>query len=264
MIFSPIDQERTSREVEKQIEKLILEGVLRVGDKLPGERELSTSVNVSRPIVREALANLEKRKLIIAKHGGGTYVADVIGTVFAPPIVELIATNNKAKQDYMEYRREIEGKTAAMAAERATQSDKALLKRIMSDMADAHEARNPALEAEIDVEFHSAIGECAHNIILLHTLRSCYRLLADDVFFNRDLVYHNSDMRQQLFEQHHAIYDGVIAGDASAASQAAQAHIAFVEKATRDAEQHGDRSQISSLRLAQRENAGSGKTRKQS
>ena len=36
-------------------------------------------------------------------------------------------------------------------------------------------------EAAIDVEFHQAIGECAHNIMLMHTLRSCYRLLSDGV-----------------------------------------------------------------------------------
>ena len=46
-----------------------------------------------------------------------------------------------------------------------------------------------AEEAAIDVEFHNAIGECAHNIMLLHTLRSCYRLLSDGVFQNRLLMF---------------------------------------------------------------------------
>ncbi|MCJ8311251.1 MAG: GntR family transcriptional regulator, partial [Rhizobiaceae bacterium] len=101
MIFSQIEHDRTSREIERQIESLILEGVLRSGDKLPGERELSKSFNVSRPIVREALSALEERELLIAKHGGGTYVADVIGTVFARPVVKLISTNRKAKSDYL-------------------------------------------------------------------------------------------------------------------------------------------------------------------
>ena len=99
MIYSQIEHDRTSREIERQIESLILEGVLRSGDKLPGERELSKSFNVSRPIVREALSALEERELLIAKHGGGTYVADVIGTVFARPVVKLIGSNRKAKDE---------------------------------------------------------------------------------------------------------------------------------------------------------------------
>ncbi len=54
------------------------------------------------------------------------------------------------------------------------------------------------------MEFHSAIGDCAHNIVLLHTLRSCYRLLEDDVFYNRQLIYNQEGMREKLLRQHMA------------------------------------------------------------
>ena len=43
-IFSRIEHSRTADEVVQQIESLILEGVLRVGDRLPGERELARAV----------------------------------------------------------------------------------------------------------------------------------------------------------------------------------------------------------------------------
>ena len=250
MIYSQIEHDRTSREIERQIESLILEGVLRSGDKLPGERELSKSFNVSRPIVREALSALEERELLIAKHGGGTYVADVIGTVFARPVVKLIGSNRKAKSDYLEYRREVEGIAAAMAARRATSADKALLERIMEEMNEAHRLDDPQIEAKVDVEFHSAVGECAHNIVLLHTLRSCYRLLSDDVFYNREKIYGGSGARTKLLKQHTKIYDCVVGGDPDGAFQAAQDHINFVEQATREVEQKVDWSAISELRLA--------------
>ena len=256
MIYSQIEHDRTSREIERQIESLILEGVLRSGDKLPGERELSKSFNVSRPIVREALSALEERELLIAKHGGGTYVADVIGTVFARPVVKLIGSNRKAKSDYLEYRREVEGIAAAMAARRATSADKALLERIMEEMNEAHRLDDPQIEAKVDVEFHSAVGECAHNIVLLHTLRSCYRLLSDDVFYNREKIYGGSGARTKLLKQHTKIYDCVVGGDPDGAFQAAQDHINFVEQATREVEQKVDWSAISELRLAQKKAEG--------
>ena len=78
-IFSRIEHSRTADEVVQQIESLILEGVLRVGDRLPGERELARQFDVSRPILRDALKVLEARGLLVTRHGGGTYVADVIG-----------------------------------------------------------------------------------------------------------------------------------------------------------------------------------------
>lgn len=255
MIFSKIDHDRTSRAIERQIESLVLEGVLCAGDKLPGERELAKSFNVSRPIVREALSELEDRHILTTRHGGGTYVADVIGTVFAQPVIKLIAANPKARSDYLEYRHEVEGVTAAMAAVRATDADRELLSHIMDEMHRAHEVSDPHDEARIDVEFHSAIGECAHNIILLHTLRSCYRLLSDDVFYNRQKIYGTGGTREKLLQQHEAIFHAVIQGNSEAASQAARHHIRYIEKATREVDEEVDRSIISELRLAQRESA---------
>ena len=58
-IFSEINHNRTADEVVQRIELLILEGVLRDGDRLPGERDLSQSLDVSRPILREALKELD-------------------------------------------------------------------------------------------------------------------------------------------------------------------------------------------------------------
>lgn len=251
-IFARIEHSRTADEVVHQIEILVLEGILRVGDKLPGERELAKQFDVSRPILREALKVLESRGLLSTQHGGGTFVADVIGQVFTRPVMELIARHQKATHDYLEYRREMEGITAEFAARRATEADKALLTRIITAMRTAHQKDNFEEEAAIDVEFHNAIGECAHNIILLHTLRSCYRLLSEGVFYNRAMVYNLPGAREQLLAQHVAIYEAVMAADPERARKAAQAHIDFVSKAMSDAERSGDWERVSRLRLRQR------------
>jgi GntR family transcriptional repressor for pyruvate dehydrogenase complex len=71
-IFARIEHSRTADEVVHQIEILVLEGILRVGDRLPGERELAKQFDVSRPILREALKVLESRGLLNTQHGGGT------------------------------------------------------------------------------------------------------------------------------------------------------------------------------------------------
>lgn len=251
-IFARIEHSRTADEVVLQIEMLVLEGILRVGDRLPGERELAKQFDVSRPILREALKVLEGRGLLTTQHGGGTFVADVIGQVFTRPVMELIARHQKATHDYLEYRREMEGITAEFAARRATEADKALLLRIITAMKSAHQKDDFEEEAAIDVEFHNAIGECAHNLILLHTLRSCYRLLSEGVFFNRAMVYNLPGAREQLLAQHIAIYEAVVAGNPEAGRRAAQAHIDFVTKAMTDAERSGDWERVSKLRLRQR------------
>lgn len=251
-VFSSIEHGRTSNAVAQQIENLILEGVLRDGDQLPAERELAMTMNVSRPVLREALKSLEARGLLVARQGGGNYVADVVGEVFSTPMRELIATHPKATADYLEYRHEIEAVTAEMAARRATQADRQMLGDIISRMEAAHAAADFEAEAEIDVEFHNAVGECAHNFILLHSLRSCYRLLSDGVFHSRARIYHLPDARETLLMQHRTIVTTICDGDPAAARAAAMAHIDFIIQASSQAERVDEWKRIAELRLQHR------------
>lgn len=251
-IFYRIGHSRTADEAAQQIEALILEGVLRSGDRLPAERDLAGQLGVSRPILREALKDLELRGLLLTRPGGGTHVADVIGEVFSPPVMDLISTNRKAAADYLEYRREIEGVAAELAARRATAEDRLLLDALMLRMEAAHGRADADEEAEVDVEFHQAVGECAHNIVLLHTLRSCYKLLSNGVFRNRLMVYHLPGARDRLFSQHRDIHAAVASGDPAAARRAAMDHITFVEQAMNEAERAGDWQRVARLRLRHR------------
>ncbi len=252
-LFTPIRHSKNADDVIFQIEERILEGVLRVGDRLPAERELSLQFDVSRPVLRDALKSLEDKGLIISRHGGGTFVADIIGQVFSKPVVDLIASHRKAAFDYLEYRREIEMIAAGHAAERATDDDKIMLQGIITRMETAHKSESFHEEARIDLEFHYAIGECAYNLILLHTLRSCYRLHEDGVFYNRALIYGFPGARDLLLAQHRALADAIIAGNAGLARLRASEHISFVDNCVREAERNGEWQRLSQMRKSQRE-----------
>lgn len=251
-IFTRIEHTRTADEVVQQIESLILEGVLRVGDRLPGEREMARQFDVSRPILRDALKALEQRGLLVTRHGGGTHVADVIGQVFTRPVLDLIVTHRKAAADYLEYRREMEGISAEYAARRATADDLSMLADIVARMKAAHERAEPGEEAAIDIEFHHAIGESAHNIVLLHTMRACYRLLSEGVLNGRLLAFALPSAREALLEQHIAIHRAIADRDPGTARQAAMDHITYVERAMTEAERTGNWQRISRLRFIQR------------
>ncbi|MCA1489479.1 FadR/GntR family transcriptional regulator [Sinorhizobium alkalisoli] len=252
-LYARISHSRTADEVVQQIELLILEGVLRDGDRLPGERELSKRFDVSRPILREALKELETRGLVESRHGGGTFVADVVGQIFSKPLVELIGRHSKATQDYLEFRRELEGLTAELAATRATDFDRDILTSVIERMREAHRSGNFDEELEADIELHNAIGDSAHNIILLHTLRACYRLLTRGIFFHRSTVFGAPGARDRLLSQHEAIYAAIMARDPQAAKSAAQGHIDFVAAAAREAERSGEWARIAQMRLLQRD-----------
>src|SRR6476469_5856256 len=99
--FRAVNHQKTAEAIVEQIEQLLLDGVLCDGERLPGERELSEQLEVSRPILREAIKDLEDRGLLVARHGGGTFVASLTGQVFSPPMAQLIASHESAIGDYL-------------------------------------------------------------------------------------------------------------------------------------------------------------------
>lgn len=251
-VFEPIPQDKSSDEVAYQIEGLVLEGILRTGEQLPGERELALQTGVSRPVLRDALERLVQNGILIRKQGGGTFVADIIGQVFTDPITELLGNHKKATVDYIEYRREIEGVAAGFAAERATKYDIDLLERHVEHMKQVHLEQNFELETKADIEFHSLIGEMSHNLVLLHTLRSCYKLLSEGVLQNRERLYETGG-RQSLFDQHMEIADAIIKKDKEKSIEAARSHMSFVLEKYQQMAQQLERERVSNLRLMQRD-----------
>lgn len=254
-MFQRIVHDRTADAVIRQIEERILDGVLRPGDRLPPERELAAILDVSRPILRHALKELELRGLVRSRPGEGTYVLQIIGTVFEPPMAGLVRRHPRAVFDFLEYRREMEAIACAYAAERATAADLTILDQLLAAMDAAHLAGDPAAESRLDVEFHTAIIEAAHNVVLLHMMRACYRLMAEDVFHNRDRLYAVTAQRERLLEQHRAIHAAIAARRPDAARAAAAAHIDYVAEALRHVGLEQAREENSAMRLAKLERA---------
>jgi GntR family transcriptional repressor for pyruvate dehydrogenase complex len=248
-MFHPVGQDRVADEIVSQIERLVLEGVLRPGDKLPAERELAGQFGVSRPTLRQALSDLEASGLLVARQGGGTYVADVMRSVFAEPIIGLFGKHEKATADYLEFRAGIEAMAARWAAMRATEADREILTSIMHKMEQAHTLADPEEEARLDVELHIAVSDASHNIVLIQSLRSIYNLLQHGVFYNRHLLYGYKSGRNDLLAQHRAIYDAVMARGPDAAEAAVRAHMDFVEQAWRESDAEAQREQTAAKRL---------------
>ncbi len=234
MPFQTVQQEKLSHVVIRQIEELILRGILRPGERLPSERELSERMSVSRPSLREALADLQERGLLTAKAGAGVYVADVLGSAFAPALVSLFATHETAVFDYISFRRDMEGLAAERAASRGTDTDLKVIDTIFKKMEVAQQKRSPVEEAALDADFHLAIIEASHNVVMLHMMRSMYDLLREGVFYNRSVMFKQRMTRDHLLDQHRAINDALQARDPKAARAAVSTHLDYVEGALAD------------------------------
>ena len=101
MPFQKVTSEKLSHAVTRQIEQLILRGILRPGERLPSERELSERFAVSRPSLREAISQLQERGLLTSKAGAGIYIANVLGNSFSPALVSLFSSHEEAVFDLL-------------------------------------------------------------------------------------------------------------------------------------------------------------------
>lgn len=243
MPFRPVAQEKLSNAVIRQIEELILRGILRPGERLPAERDLAERLQVSRPSLREAIAALQEDGLLTSKRGAGIYVAEVLGGAFSPALVDLFSRHDEAVFDYLSFRKDMEALAAERTAKHATDTDLAVIQAIFDKMEQEHGKRNAESEAQIDVQFHMAIIEASHNVIMLHMMRSMYELLRGGVFYNRKIMFKQRTSRALLLDQHRAINDAVQNRDATQARLAVEQHLDFVKAALTDhrtAERHED------------------------
>lgn len=234
MPFQKVIPEKLSTSVVKQIELLILRGVLRPGERLPAERELSDKLGVSRPSLREAISELQERGLLSTKAGAGVFVADVLGNAFAPALVNLFAAHEDAVFDYVSFRKDMEGLAAERAAKYGSDTDLKVINAVFEKMEAAHPKRNPADEARLDADFHLAIIEASHNVIMLHMMRSMYELLREGVFYNRTMLFKHRATRTELLDQHRQINDALQARDSARARKAIEDHLSYVEDSLMD------------------------------
>ena len=78
-MFQSAKPNKSSEHIIEQIRKAIFEGQLKPGDRLPPERELTQSFEVSKATLREALRSLEVLGFLEIRKGaaGGPFVTEV-------------------------------------------------------------------------------------------------------------------------------------------------------------------------------------------
>lgn len=227
--FAKVKQPKISDIIMQQLESMILEGSFTPGQKLPPERELAARFDVSRPSLREAIQKLIARGVLYSRHGGGTYVSEQIGSSFADPLHELLSAHDEFLYDQLEFRDALESLSCYYATLRSTDADKARLTRCFQQLMEANKNEEFQLEAKLDAEFHMIIAESAHNVVLLHTLRSLFSILASSISANLKNLFEKKAARRLIMAQHKAMYDAIMSGKADEARAAAHAHLVFVE-----------------------------------
>jgi GntR family transcriptional repressor for pyruvate dehydrogenase complex len=246
--------------IAEHVQQMILEGSLRPGERLLSERELAARLDVSRPSLREALDKLIDAGLLTTNAQGVAHVSDQIGKSLRDPLLHLLDTP-EARFDCLELRAEMEAAAAAFAAERASDLDREVIQRCFADMVVAHDAQDVDEIARTDAEFHFAIYEASHNLMMLHFMRSIETILRSNVYLNRKNLYEHRRQKDAQLHEHRAILDRIMARDSAGAREAAQVHMTTAMRTQREIYEAERRLEASIRRLARNDIVATGRRR---
>jgi len=216
--------------VAREIEQRVLEGRLKPGDRLPSERDLSVQLGVSRASLREAIHKLAARGLLESRQGGGTFVTDRLDASFGNPWEEILRDHPAVHEDMLEFRYMLEGRAAECAARRATVADRERVRQCLAQLEAAFAGDDLDAQVDTDLAFHQAIAEASHNVIVGHLTASLLRLMRDNLRRNLSELMQVPAAKEQLLDQHRAVWHAIEQGEAEQALEAAADHIGYVRQ----------------------------------
>ncbi len=221
---------RLADTIAAELEKRMLEGSLKPGDRLPAERTLALDMGVSRPCLREAMQKLVSKGLLTTRHGGGTHVTDRLEAHFVDPWQDMLKDHPLLHRDLLEFRQMLESQAAALAADRATDADLARLDAVHAALEASYSGDDLAVCIDADVAFHQAIAEAAHNVLIGHLTASLMRVIHGHVAGNLEHLHARPQRWNQLRAQHEAIWQAIRERNPEEAAQAARSHVEFVRQ----------------------------------
>lgn len=241
---------KVSDRVLQSLRHLIETQQMKVGDRLPAERKLCEQLGVSRSSLREAIQQLTSQGMLVSKVGAGTYLQQLPSSwsqhQIVQPLSELIDEDPAYRFDVQEARIILEGGTAWYAALRATPEDIQHIRDCYDQITHFQSLGDDEQAARADANFHLAIAEASHNLVLIQVMRGVFDLLQFNVALGRRKVYSEAHRFDQLHEQHLQVIDAIERRDPEAARKAVCGHIEFVVQQVRSIDEEEARRQRSS------------------
>lgn len=162
--------------VAREIQAMIQSGSLKLGEKIPSQREFSQKFGISRASLREALLTLETLGLLKTEPGRGTFVAGgpANGSSHMAP---WRYSDSYSVFDVFQTRIMLEGRIASLAAGRlmATQLDQ--MERATRQMEECWASHDLLANVEADLEFHAIIASACSNAML----RALYETVREQI-----------------------------------------------------------------------------------
>ena len=228
-LFAPLRLRSAGELIAERVVTAIAMGVFVPGQRLPAERELATTLNVSRTTVREAISRLAATGYVEVRRGrnGGAFVTSEVGPEADEMIHRTLAPGWDRLDRLFDFRALIEPLIARTAAARRSESSIERIRAALEAYRSAGSDR--AASGHADGELHRAVAAATGNPYLVD--------LSDRIRQAVSLGFraepYSLAIREQAILEHAALADAVIAGDPTRAADIAAGHFAITEERLR-------------------------------
>jgi GntR family transcriptional repressor for pyruvate dehydrogenase complex len=221
------ERDRTHRRVLVVIEQLIVEGRLRAGDRLPGERELAEMLGVSRNSVREALRALESMDLVVREPGRGQASGCIITSGPARALSSVLrlhlALSHFSLEDLVDVRVQLEVQAVRRAAGRGLKQEAVKVDELLESMADTN--LTPLEFNRLDTQFHITLSNASGNPLLISLMHALRDGVQQEMVAASERLDPWAPVATRLRLEHREIAEAVRAGDEGTAAALMDAHI---------------------------------------
>ncbi|MFI6600501.1 FadR/GntR family transcriptional regulator [Nonomuraea sp. NPDC050536] len=218
------DPRPSGEQLLSSLESRLISGRWPVGSRLPGERALAEEFGVSRPILREALRDLQTRGFLSITPGRGTFVRSLRPTSGEASLDLLAREGIVTARHLIVARRMLECQAVALATDNHTPDDAARMAELLSALQE--QARDPSAAAVLDVAFHESIIIAAANPVLNIMFGSIRALVRGIVL--RSLT--DRLVNRLGVPQHEVILTAILDRDREAAITAMADHLTIAEQ----------------------------------
>ena len=222
--FSVVSRSTLPEEVANRLLTLIKAQELRPGARLPAERNLAAMMDVSRPVVREALRALALMRVVDIRPGDGTYVTSLEPRQLIAHLDFVFSKDSVALAQLLEARRVVEAGNARLAAVRITEGELAAFEDLVVALDDSID--DPEQFSVLDIALHEAVCAAANNFLLGQFMNIVSTLGK----VSRERTGGLRRVREAALADHRRIFDALRAHDAHAAERAMLEHLDHVEQ----------------------------------
>ncbi len=222
-MFEAAKSNKISTHIVGQIRKAIFEGNLHPGDKLPSEKKLVETFQVSRATLREALRSLEVLGFLEIRKGasGGAFVVEMDMKKARECLINFLHFKNLSLHDLTEVRLILEPYIAEKTTLSITAEDLKRLKKLMDESDYVRQHGTLREYRRIEIEFHRIIGSVNDNPILMLIIDFVENLLID----TKEILQPGDDFSQRVQTAHKRIYKALLERDGQKARKEMVKHV---------------------------------------